>query len=64
MRGTRLDAPGSFKQTFVAIYYAGQNGAPSFASIVDIPHRGCWRLQLSMGRLRASVVMLAVAGKS
>lgn len=60
VRGTRLDAAGSFKQAFAAIYYANQRGAPSFASIVDVPDRGCWRLQLSMGRLRASVTMLAV----
>lgn len=65
VRGTRLDSPGSFRQTFARIYYANQRGAPSFASIVDVPESGCWKLQLSMGgRLRAIVTVLAVASTS
>jgi hypothetical protein len=44
----------------VAISYSGQNGAPSYASIVDVPTAGCWRLRLSTGTLRASVVLQAV----
>lgn len=62
IRGTRLDAPGSFEESFARIHYANDRGAPSFASIPDVPRRGCWRLRISMGDLRASVVMLAVNG--
>ena len=62
VKGARLDAAGSFRQSFSAINYAGQHGAPSFASIVDVPEPGCWKLQLSTGGLRASVVMLPVEG--
>ena len=62
IRGTPLDAAGSFSRTFAAIQYAGQRGAPSFASIVDVPESGCWKLRLSTGSLRASVVLLAVDG--
>lgn len=60
VRGRRLDGPGSFRQEFAAISYEGQRGAPSYASIIDVPSPGCWRLQLSTGGLRASVVFRAV----
>jgi hypothetical protein len=60
VRGRRLDRPGSFRQEFSAISYGGQQGAPSYASIVDVPSAGCWQLQLSTGTLRASVVFQAV----
>jgi hypothetical protein len=63
VRGRRLDGPGSFRQEFAAISYQGQRGAPSYASIVDVPSAGCWRLQLSAGSLRASVVFQAVRAK-
>jgi hypothetical protein len=60
VRGRRLDGPGRFRQEFGAISYEGQRGAPSYASIVNVPRPGCWRLQLSTGDLRASVVFRAV----
>jgi hypothetical protein len=41
------------------IAFSGQTG-PSFASIVDVPEPGCWRLDLSTGQLRASLVLLAI----
>jgi hypothetical protein len=63
VRGRRLDAPGSFRQEFAPISYSGQQGAPSYASIVVVPSAGCWRLQLSAGSLRAGVVFQAVRAK-
>lgn len=60
VRGRRLDATGSFEQEFAAISYSGQQGAPSYASIVNVPSAGCWRLTLSTGTLRSSVVFQAV----
>ena len=60
VRGRRLDRPGSFEQEFAAVAYNGQQGAPSYASIVDVPSAGCWRLRLSTGTLRANVVFQAV----
>jgi hypothetical protein len=63
VRGQRLDGPGTFRQEFAAVSYSGQQGAPSYASIVDVPSAGCWRLQLSTGALRASVVFQAVRAK-
>ena len=62
VRGRRLDGHGSFTQRFGAIGYEGQNGAPSYASIVDVPKPGCWRLRLTTGRVRVSVVFRAVRG--
>ena len=60
VRGRRLDGRGSFTQRFAAVSYDGQNGAPSYASIVDVPRAGCWRLQLTTGQVRSSVVFRAV----
>jgi hypothetical protein len=62
VRGRRLDDEGSFTQTFRAVSYSGQKGAPSYASVVDVPAAGCWKLSLSTGTLRASVVFQAVRG--
>ena len=59
--GKRLDAPGKSWQSFVQIAYAGQDGAPSYASIVSLPSEGCWRLQLGAGGLHAEVVFEATA---
>jgi hypothetical protein len=61
VRGRRLDGRGSFRQEFTAIGYEGQNGAPSYASIIVVPKPGCWRLDLSTASLRASVVVQAVS---
>lgn len=61
VRGRRLDGPGRTAQRFAPISYAGQNSAPSFASIVDLPVAGCWRLSLSADGLRATVDFLAVS---
>jgi hypothetical protein len=55
VEGNRLDGPGGFEARFAAISYAGAEGAPSYASIVEIPRPGCWRLRLSTGDLRAEV---------
>jgi hypothetical protein len=59
VRGVRLDAAGGFSQEFGGISFTGQRG-PAYASIVDVPEPGCWRLELSSGALHASVVLLAV----
>jgi len=60
VQGTRLDAPGSFTHRFGAISYGGQRRAPSFASIIDVPKAGCWRLDVSTTKLGASVVVRAL----
>jgi hypothetical protein len=62
VHGRRLDGEGAFTQRFAAIFYAGQRRAPSYASIIDIPRPGCWRLQLSSGGLGGTVDLRAIRG--
>jgi hypothetical protein len=64
VEGQRLDGPGRFHDTFSAIGYAGARDAPSYASIIVVPEPGCWRLNLSTGRLRAHADFRAVSGES
>lgn len=60
-QGQRLDGLGKTWQQFGGIGYAGQNGAPSFASIIVLPTDGCWRVRLSAGAAHATVVFRATA---
>lgn len=61
IRARNLEGEGTWEQTFAAISYDGQRGAPSYASILDLPEPGCWRLELSTADLRATVDIRAVA---
>lgn len=61
IEGRNLDGDGTFSESFSAIGYEGQQGAPSYASIIDLPEPGCWRLTLTTGDLRATVDLPAVA---
>ena len=60
LNGTRLDAPGSFSQRFVASGRARERSGIQFPSIVDVPAAGCWRMTLRSGRARASFVFAAL----
>jgi hypothetical protein len=60
VEGENRTGPGRFRDEFSGISYSGQNGAPSFASILDIPRPGCWRLRLTSGELRAFIDIRAV----
>jgi len=63
VRGHQIDGPGSFRAgPFSVIGNAGQRGAPSYASIIDVPHPGCWRLSLRTGRLAAQFEVWAIRG--
>jgi hypothetical protein len=64
VEGQRLDGPGAFRDSFAAIGYAGAEGAPSYASIIDVPKPGCWRLTLATGALRAHMDFRAVNGET
>jgi hypothetical protein len=61
VRGRRMDGPGTFHDSFAAIGYEGQRG-PSYASTIDVPEPGCWRLTLTTGNVTASVDLRAVRG--
>jgi len=61
IEGRNLTGEGTWRDTFAAISYEGQQGAPSYASIVDLPSPGCWRLTLTSGDLHGTVDLQAVA---
>jgi hypothetical protein len=63
VHGTRLDGPGSFRADFAGIGYEGQRGAPSYASIIEVPKPGCWRLTLTTGHVTATVDLRAVKAR-
>jgi hypothetical protein len=60
IEGRRMDGPGALHDAVTGIGYEGSGGAPSYASIINVPKPGCWRLTLSTGSVRASVDVLAV----
>jgi hypothetical protein len=62
VEGRRMDGPGRFSDTFSGIGYEGSGGAPSYASIIDVPKPGCWRLTLTTGKVEATVDLRAVRG--
>ncbi len=61
VKGTRLDAPGKSWQRFSPISYTGQDGAPTFASTIDLPTPGCWRIDLSAGSLHGTTIIRAIS---
>jgi hypothetical protein len=63
VRGRRLDGRGSFRSEFAPIGYAGQENAPSWASIVVVPTPGCWRITATAGKLRGAVTLRAIVAR-
>ena len=64
LRATRLDAAGSFRERFRIVDDASPHPAQGreYASIIDLPAAGCWRLTVSSGRrVRGTLVVRAVA---
>jgi hypothetical protein len=60
VRGTQLDGSAVFQQKFSRIGYGSDNGPPAYASIIDVPSAGCWRLEIRSGRLKAQVSLRAI----
>jgi hypothetical protein len=60
VQGGRLDGPGAFRQRLSAIGSSTDRGPPAYASIIDIPVPGCWRLRLMTGRLKTYVDLRAL----
>jgi len=60
--GRRHGGPGRYRGRFPAVGYGGPDDAPSYASIIDLPKPGCWRLTAATGRLRAAFDLRAVGG--
>lgn len=59
--GTRLDAPGHFRQGFSATKTGGGN---YFPSIVNVPAPGCWRITVSSGKRVGRFAFTAVEPQS
>jgi hypothetical protein len=60
VRGTQLGGTGGrFKQEFHAVGATDPAGS-LYASIVNVPHAGCWRLDVSSGRVKGSLVVQVV----
>ena len=60
VRGTQLDGSAGFQQRFSRIGYGSDSGPPAYASIIDVPSAGCWRLEIRSGRLKAQVSLRAI----
>ena len=60
IEGRNLDGEGTFEDSFAAISYEGQDGAPSYSSTLDLDQPGCWRLTLTTDDRRATVDIQAV----
>jgi hypothetical protein len=54
IRGTRLDAPGSF-----SAHYPAAIGGSQFPSYVSVPAAGCWRVAVRSANLRGWVTFRA-----
>jgi hypothetical protein len=64
VRGRALDGTRTFAQRFRQVWDASDQPASGseYASIVDIPSAGCWRLDVSAGRrVRGFLVVRAVS---
>jgi hypothetical protein len=57
--GTRLDFPGSFRQSFNAAR-AEDDGSIIYPSVVNIPSAGCWAVRVRIGSRAGLVVFQAV----
>ena len=57
--GTRLDFPGSFRQSFNAAR-ADDDGSIIYPSIVNIPSAGCWAVRVRIGARAGLVVFQSV----
>jgi hypothetical protein len=59
VRGTQIGGTDTFVQRFNAVGAADPEGS-LYASIVNVPHAGCWRLDVSSGRVKGSLVVQVV----
>jgi hypothetical protein len=60
VRGTQIGGTGGrFRQEFHAVGGTEPEGT-AYASIVNVPHAGCWRLDVASGRIKGSVVVQVV----
>jgi hypothetical protein len=61
VKARRLDGTGKTWQRFTAISYSGQNRAPSYASVINLPTPGCWRVEATAGSLHGTTTFRALS---
>jgi len=63
IRGRELGGTATFRQQFTVVTDGSSQPAKGteYASIIVIPHAGCWRLDVSTGRAKGSLIVKAVA---
>jgi hypothetical protein len=61
VKARRLDGAGKTWQRFNAISYSGQNRAPSYASVINLPVPGCWRIEATAGSLHGTTTFRALS---
>jgi len=60
IQGDRLDAAGSFSESFPAVGVSGARDWGYYASIVRIPAAGCWRLTVLSPAKRGRFAVIAI----
>jgi hypothetical protein len=61
VKAHRLDGAGKTWQRFNAISYTGQNRAPSYASVINLPVPGCWQIEATAGSLHGTTTFRALS---
>jgi hypothetical protein len=63
IRGRELGGTATFRQQFTVVTDASPQPAKGaeYASVIVVPHSGCWRLDVSTGRAKGSLIVNAVA---
>jgi hypothetical protein len=59
VRGFEIGGMDAFRQSFTEVGGSGVEGR-QYASIVNVPHAGCWRLDVSSGRAKGALVVQVV----
>jgi hypothetical protein len=62
VRGREIGHPVSFQASFMRVYDGSAQPAQGleYASIIDVPHAGCWRLDVVNGGAKGSLIVQVV----
>jgi hypothetical protein len=62
VRGREIGHPVSFQESFNQVFDASTAPAEGreYASIIDVPHAGCWRLDVVSGGAKGSLIVRVV----
>jgi hypothetical protein len=62
VRGREVGHPVSFQEGFMRVYDGSAQPAQGleYASIIDVPHAGCWQLDVINGGAKGSLIVRVV----